>query len=366
MRRYVALLLALGLALGLAACAGEEEGPQLPAGTAVEVMTVTRGDLAATSTVTGSVVANRDVPVMPPVAGKVKEVLVSAGDTVEKGDVLFVMDTADLRDTYKTLLNSYESTKTMMDEQVRQAQQSLENLRVLYEMGAVSRNSVEQAQLAVLQAETSRTTTLAQMGIDDVVDVLNDPNVYATIDGKVTSVSVTGGVAASNTAVGVVVSEIGKPQAVVNVSETLQPSIAVGQQVEVTLSTSGETVTGTVSSVAGAVSANTALYEVHIDLPTDLDLQVSIGMFATVTFLTDQREDVVLVPSDAILTEDGQQYVYIVENDTAVRVDVTTGLVGASQTEIASGLSGGEQLVTRGQTYLADGAAVRIVEGSEG
>ena len=116
------------------------------------------------------------------------------------------------------------------------------------------------------------------------------------------------------------------------------------------------------ASVAGAVSTTTALYEVHIDLPEEL--QVSIGMFATVKFLTDQREDVVLIPSDAILTEDGQQYVYIVEGDAAFRVNVTTGLVGASQTEIAAGLQGGEQMVTRGQTYLSDGAAVRVVEGA--
>ena len=127
MKRCLTLLFALVLALGLVACSGEEDtAPQIPAGTAVEVMTVTRGDLAASSTVTGNVVANRDVPVMPPVAGKVKEVKVNPGDAVQKGDVLFVMDTADLRDTYDTLLTSYESTKTMMDEQVRQAQQALE------------------------------------------------------------------------------------------------------------------------------------------------------------------------------------------------------------------------------------------------
>ena len=362
MKKIMSGVLALLLAAGLTACAAEEDATaQLPAGTAVEVMTVTRGDLAAESTVTGNVMANRDVPVMPPVAGKVKEVKVSAGDVVQKGDVLFVMDTADLRDTYSSLLTSYESTKDLMDEQVRQARQALENTQALYELGAVSRNTVEQAQLGVIQAETSRTTTLAQMGVDDVVDVLNDPNVYAPLTGTVTSVAVTGGVMTSNTSTGVVVSEIGKPQAVVNVSETIQPFIAVGQQVEVTLSASGETVTGTVASVAGAVSASTALYEVRIDLPEDL--QVSIGMFATVKFLTDQRQDVVLIPSETILTEDGQQYVYIVVEDAAFRTNVTTGLVGASQTEITSGLQGGEQLVKRGQTYLSDGATVRIVEG---
>ena len=115
------------------------------------------------------------------------------------------------------------------------------------------------------------------------------------------------------------------------------------------------------ASAATAVSQETALYQVNIDLPEDLE--VTVGMFATVVFRTDARYDAVLIPTETILTEDDVQYVYVVSGDTAIRVDVTTGLVGETQTEITTGLSGGEQLVTRGQTYLSDGALVRIVEG---
>ena len=42
---------------------------------------------------------------------------------------------------------------------------------------------------------------------------------------------------------------------------------------------------------------------------------------------------------------------------------VTTGLTGSGVTEVPSGLTGGEQLVTVGQAYLTDGALVRIVSG---
>ena len=68
-----------------------------------------------------------------------------------------------------------------------------------------------------------------------------------------------------------------------------------------------------------------------------------------------------LIPTESILTgEDGQQSVYIVDGDTAYQVKITTGLVNETQTEITSGLHGGEQLVTRGQSYLSDGAPVRV------
>ncbi len=283
-----------------------------------------------------------------------------AGDAVAAGDALFTLDTADLRDTYGSALETYSGTRELLDEQVSQAREGYENLQALFALGAVSQNQVDQAKLGLLQAENARKSTLTQMGLDDVWDILNNPTVTAPIAGTVSSVSVTAGVAVGPGTVGAVISEIGRPQVVVNVSETLQPSIGVGDAVEISIPSVGESaVQGTVSSVASAASLPSALYEVHIDLPKDM--KVSIGMFARATFRTDSRTGTVLIPTEAILTgEDGSQSVYVVDGDAAYQVNVTTGLVGEKQTEITSGLHGGEQLVTRGQSYLSDGAPVRV------
>ncbi len=365
-KRLTALALAALLALSLTGCArsgGEEETEEPKPGTAVEVTAVERGDIYNESTVTGSVMANRDIPIMPPVSGRVKDVAVKAGDMVAEGDVLFTMDTADLRDTYGALIDSYTRTRTLLDEQVRQTQQSLDNLRALYEIGAVSRNNVEQTELALLQAQTSRETTLAQLGADDLMETLTDPAVRATISGTVSSVGVTAGVMAANTGVGVVVSEIGKPQAVVGVSEVLLPYVHVGDEVQVTLSSSDTPFTGTVDGVASALNGQTALYQVHIDLPEEVE--AAIGMFAKVVFRTEARYDAVLAPTESIITDGLEQYVYVVEEGTAHRRTVTTGLTSGAMTEITTGLDEGETLVTVGQSYLADGAAVRIVEGGD-
>lgn len=351
-----ALLLGTLTGCGQAGDSSEEEVK----GTAVEIQTVELGDIATESTVTGSVTANRNVPVLSKVSCKVKSVKAKAGDTVAAGDALFTLDTADLRDTYGSALETYSGTRELLDEQVSQARAGYENLQALFALGAVSQNQVDQAKLGLLQAENARKSTLTQMGLDDVWDILNSPTVTAPIAGTVSSVSVTAGVAVGPGTVGAVISEIGRPQVVVNVSETLQPSIGVGDAVEISIPSVGETtVQGTVASVASAVSLPSALYEVHIDLPKDM--KVSIGMFARATFRTDSRTGTVLIPTEAILTgEDGSRSVYVVDGDTAYQVNVTTGLVGAKQTEITSGLHGGEQLVTRGQSYLSDGAPVRV------
>ncbi len=357
-----ALLTAALLIGNLTACgqSGDTSSEPEVQGTAVEVQTVETGDIATESTVTGSVTANRNVPVLSKVACEVKSVKVKAGDTVAAGDPLYTLDTSDLEDTYGSALTTYTSTRELLDEQVRQTQESYTNLQSLFELGAVSQNQLDQAKLGLMQAENTRKTTLNQMGLDDVWEVMNNPTATAPISGTVSSVSVTAGVSVAPNTPTVVVSEIGRPQVVVNVSETLQPSISVGDAVDVSIPSIGSgTVQGTVASVASAVSQTSALYEVHIDLPKDL--KVSIGMFAKAVFRTDSRIGTVLIPTESILTgEDGQQFVYIADGDTAYQVNITTGLVGETQTEITSGLHGGEQLVTRGQSYLSDGAPVRV------
>ena len=345
-----ALLAAALVVSGLSACgqSGDTSAEPEPLGTAVETRTVSTGDIAVESTVTGSVTANRNVPVLSKVGCEVKSVHVKAGDTVAVGDPLYTLDTSDLQDTYGNALTTYTKSRELLDEQLRQAQESCDNLQALFELGAVSQNQLDQARLGLLQAENARASTLAQLNMDDVWEALNNPTVTAPIAGTVSSVGVTAGVTVAPSSAAVVVSEIGRPQVVVNVSETLQPIISVGDKVDVEIPSISGTLEGTIASVASAVSPTSALYEVHIDLPEDT--QVSIGMFARATF-----------PTESILTgEDGRQSVYIVDGDTAYQIAITTGLVGEKDTEVTSGLHGGEQLVTRGQSYLSDGAPVRV------
>jgi multidrug efflux pump subunit AcrA (membrane-fusion protein) len=106
----------------------------------------------------------------------------------------------------------------------------------------------------------------------------------------------------------------------------------------------------------------THLYGVKIAVPPSMGQRMLSGMFAEVTFFTDNQSDVVIVPTEAIQTGVDGSYVYILDADNiAHRVTVETGLVGDGVTEVTSGLAGGEALVTVGQFYLADGSPARVV-----
>lgn len=151
----------------------------------------------------------------------------------------------------------------------------------------------------------------------------------------------------------------------VSVSEALVPKLTIGDSVDITVSAASQTFTGTIRSVEQAANAQTKLYTVTVSVPSDVSGLLS-GMFADVTFHTDTASGAIVVPTESILTNGSTQYVYVVQDDnTAKYVEVTTGLTGNGVTEVTSGLSAGQQLVTVGQSYLSDGAAVRVVSGED-
>ena len=68
-------------------------------------------------------------------------------------------------------------------------------------------------------------------------------------------------------------------------------------------------------------------------------------------------------PTEAVLTRGDTRYVFVVEDGAAKYVEVSTGLTGNGVTEVLTGLSAGQQLVTVGQAYLHEGDSVRVVSG---
>jgi len=150
----------------------------------------------------------------------------------------------------------------------------------------------------------------------------------------------------------------------VSVAETLVPKLTIGDSADISVSAAGQAFTGTIRAVERSANQQTKLYTVTLGVPADVSGLLS-GMSAEVTFHTDRSDNTVVVPSECVLSSGDTQYVYIVTDDTAKKVEVTTGLTSSGVTEITSGLQEGDQLVVVGQAYLEDGAPVRIVDGED-
>lgn len=366
-KRYLALLLAASLsATMLAGCGGgeapvEETPVDTAKVTAVEVQKVTRGSISNLTQLSGKIVPNREVPVMPLLAGKVQSVSVKVGDTVQQGQVLFTLDREDIEKKYRPIQNNYQRTVTLSEESLRQARENVENMEQLYEVGAISRTALDQAKLALLQQETNTATQLEQLdvNIEDIDDTLKDTSVKAPVTGVITEVNVVENNTASNAAAAMMIAENHIPQVQVEVAETLIPYIKVGNQVEVVIPAVGnDAISLTVRSISPLTSNKTQLYEVKMDIPANQGYKV--GMFANVTFRTNNRSDVIVVPSEAILTDGEIYYAFTEKDGIATKVIVEQGITSGELTEVTSGLSSGENLIVKGQNYVSDGGKVAV------
>ena len=385
-------ILAALLAASMALCAGcgsqtsDDGEEQTAAGTAVEVAEVTKGAMSTEYSVNGKVVADNEVQVFPMLAGQVLTLSVSEGDKVAKGQTLLNVDTSSVTSTMSSLRESYNATKTATEKAienaqigVEQAQLAVENTEALLEAGAAAeqdltkaKQGLAQAQAGVQQARAQQAASLAQ--IQASMDQINKQASYGTVTapcaGTVTAVNVVQGGMASSAQPAVVIAEDSRVKINASVSEDVFAGLHTGDSAGVQISVlSDEVKSAKIVSLPAAANQQTNLYDVSVSVPSGTE--PAIGAFATVIFYTDRRENTLSVPTECVLTgNDNERYLFTVDESgtTAARVTVETGLVGKTNTEITSGLSEGDRVVVKGQSYLSDGSAVRVVtsDGGEG
>ncbi|MDO8461187.1 MAG: hypothetical protein Q7S38_01955, partial [bacterium] len=86
-------------------------------------------------------------------------------------------------------------------------------------------------------------------------------------------------------------------------------------------------------------------YLITIKLDTESP-EIFPNMAATTNIIIETKSDVLLVPSAVIQTQSGQSYVRILRNRAEVQIPVEVGISGDTQTEITSGLSEGDEVIT--------------------
>lgn len=387
-KKITALMLALSMLLALTACGESEQVEEntAPAGLAVQVTEAKVQTLSSDVTVSGKVAAEAEtaVYVLGSNSATVAQLYVSEGDRVTAGDVLCRLDTSrvsgsDLSNqaSYLASMENYNTQKALLDRTVSMQQTNYENTLALYEIGAASRLEVDAAELQYLSAIAQRDATLSQLasamssqqsGYLQMNAAMQgadaNGNVIAPVSGTVTSVSATVGSTVSATKPIAVIDAAGQMNISVSVSEALLPKLAVGDMASVSVSSLSLEFDALITAIDRASSLQTQLYGVTLSVPEEIE-GLRPGTFADVSFHTDTSLDTVVVPTEAILTAAGEQYVYVVDGTVARKAPVTVGLAGSGVTELLSGVSAGESVVTVGQQYLSDGDAVRIVEGAK-
>ena len=411
MNKTLPILLCLSLCLSLAGC-GTEEAPVMDTTVTVETAAVETGDLSSQSTYIGTISAEGTASVIAQVSGTVEEIAVSVGDTVEAGTLLCRFDDESARIALQSAQAAYQSaltgvasaeaavssalagyggtedgSLTVLEEQVRLAQDNYEDTQALFEIGAASQAEVDQAYQTLLSAqaglESARAALSAaqagveqaqagaesaragvdsaQVGISSAEYQLSLYNLTTPISGVVEAVNVTENNFTSAGTAAFVISNGNNKTVTFYVTEQVRKGLELGQPV--TVEYSGNTYEGAITEISGVVDAAVGQFEVEAVIDGAQDLPDGLAVELTTTAY--QADDALLIPSDALYFENGEAYVYLMQDGAAVRANVEIGLYTADTIAVTGGLSQGDQVIVSWSASLRDGAPVRLAEAAE-
>lgn len=324
-------------------------GGRSPAGSVVPVdlIEAREGDIARSVTVSGVIEPIRTVTVNSQLSGALLAVQVEEGDRVVAGDVLARLDDRELQAQLEAAEAAYEVAES--------AYERAEQLR-------------ERQVITLPEYERDRTAyTAARAQLDQIRTRIDYATVQAPISGVITTKEVEAGDVVGNQMRLFTVADLSEIVVRVGVSELDVVELAVGNPVSIALDAfPGRSLEGRIRRVFPTADPGTRLVPVEVRLTGEAASIARPGFLARTTFELSAREGVVLIPVSALVTGAGSQSVFVVEDGTAVRRTVTTGLTSVGQVEILSGLSPGDRVVTAGSGQLRDGASVRVMgEGGE-
>jgi membrane fusion protein, multidrug efflux system len=360
--------LVLALALLVAACGGNDDASQTaqapgsgppgggmgarggPGGgggrvAAVEVQPVARGRIARQVTVSGIIEPVRSVGVNSQLGGSLNSVAVQEGDVVRRGTVLARMDDRELRAQYAAAEANFQVAEA--------AFQRAEQLR-------------ERRVITLPEYERDRTAyAAARAQLDQLRTRLGYATVTAPVNGVITEKHVEAGDVVGNQSRLFTIADVSELVVRAGVSELDVVELDQGDVVSITLDAfPNRTLRGRIRRIFPSGDPTTRLVPVEVVFDTESARIARPGFLARITFDLATSENVLLLPVAAVIGGQGAQAVFVVENETAIRRTVTTGLVSQGRIEIISGLTEGEPVVVVGNATLRDGMGVRTVPAS--
>lgn len=121
-----------------------------------------------------------------------------------------------------------------------------------------------------------------------------------------------------------------------------------------------ETITGKVSQISLAMDVNTKAFRVEIVFPA-MNRNISYGVTAEVRIEVSSKPNVIVIPREAMLFENGDTFVWLNVNNQAVKTQINTGLDNSLTYEVVSGLSLGDTLITEGINMLTPNVKLRVI-----
>lgn len=402
-RRWWATALAILAAAALLAAVVSRRDEAVPVRTAE----VEQGRIRSVISTNGKVEPVNNFEAHAPLSTSVQRVLVKEGASVKKGQLLVVLDDADAHTRAaraQTQLKAAQADLAAIERGGSQeevlnldvqlvkarterdsAQRNLEALKKLEQQGAASAGEVREAkntlaradaQLEFLkQKQTKRYSNAevarvqaqrdeAQTAYDAAQDALAKSNVRAPFDGIVYSLPVKQGGFVTSGDLLLQVADLRKVLVRAFVDEPDVARLALGNPIEITWDAApGRVWHAAVTAVPSTVKLRGARNVGETaSIVDNKDFKLLPNVNVGVTIVTAERDNVLVVPREAIRSDDSQPYVLQIVDHEVKRRNVETALSNLTQVEIVRGLSAKDRIAINSVNGkpIGDGTQVRF------
>jgi len=290
----------------------------------------------------GTTQAAREVNIASESSGKIAVVNFRMGDYVTQGNVLAIID-----DTYKRL--AYENAKLNYNK----CKDDISRYQALREGDAVSDTQLRDIKLAYENADIQ---------LENAKKQWDDTKIIAPFSGYITSQNTELGAYVNAGTMIAGIADISQLKVVFDVSETNAYELQRGQTVIVTTDVHPEaSYKGTISNISPKASASHT-YPVEIMITNNGKDKLKAGTYVKVNVNMSNKEKVLMIPRDAIVSSLKDPSVYLVKNNIAQLMKIGVGRNFDSFIEVVSGLNEGDQVVTNGQINLTGSSKVSVIK----
>jgi len=319
------------------------EQPPVP----VAVAPATVGSIASTYRSNATLEANAQAEILARVPGVVQTIAVEEGDQVKRGQALLQIQAEE----YKYRL--------------QQAEASTRNLKSRYDR---SQNMADRGLASVEDFDTAESEYASAQANEGLARIeLGYTTVRAPMDGTIVGRLVDPGQPISANLAVFRIASFDPLLARVHVPSKEFRRLTTEQPVTIHLDSDGTVLQGRIQLVSPIIDPASGTIKVTVEI-TAYPAGVRPGDFAEVRIVTERRDNRTLVPRVALVSDKGEEVVYVESAGMAERRVVEVGLSDDDWAEIISGVQSGEVIVVKGQRSLQHGQKVRVLEGeaSEG
>ncbi|MEI7816528.1 MAG: efflux RND transporter periplasmic adaptor subunit [Desulfuromonadales bacterium] len=352
----------------------------------ISLLTVEKRDLSAQVYGNGTVEAKVVVGVSSKITGRIVALYADQGDHVTRGQLLATLESDDLLQQQQQSEAGVSKSGANLNVEKANLQKARANLilaenntrrfKSLLDDGMVSKQEAEQyenifqvaredvarssAAMEAVQMEQAANRALLGFARSKVADT----RLYAPYDGVIITRDLENGATATP---GQIIFTLADPRTVwvkANVDESRVKGVTAGKKAVILLRSSpGEQWAGQVARVGSQSDRVTEELQVDVAFMPPLK-NFRLGEQSEVYITTEAKKSVLSLPSSALVTNDKNQGVWIVENGALKYKKVTIGLIDRNSfTEITGGLDGSEKVAVAAPSLMVkfhDGMKVRV------